>query len=86
MDRLKALPWALALQAGFVIGRRWRSLSAKDRERLARIVRESRGRPGNLRAKERKELRRLLGKLDPKAIGGELLALAGARKRRRKRR
>jgi hypothetical protein len=87
-ERLKALPWAALLQGVVVIGRRWRSLSEKDRARLTRLVRDSHGRLGNLSTKERMELRRLARKLDLKGIGRELLGLArggrGARKRRRR--
>ena len=49
--RLKALPWAALLQAAVVVGKRWRSLSEKERTRLSSLVRESRGRLGNLSAK-----------------------------------
>ncbi len=85
-DRVKALPWAALLQLALAVGKRWRALSEKDRARLSRLVRESQGRPGNLRPKERRELRRLSGKLDVKGIGGELLALARGGRGRRKRR
>jgi hypothetical protein len=82
--RLKALPWAALLRAGVVLGRRWRSLSQKERARLARLLRQSGGRPGNLSEKERKELRKLAGKLDLKGMGRELGALARGRRRRRR--
>ena len=52
----------------------------------ARCVRESRGRVGNLSAKERMELRKLVGKLDLKGMGRELLALRAVRKRGLRRR
>jgi hypothetical protein len=87
-DRMKALPWAALLRVGVVIGRHWRGLSEKDRARLARLVRESGGRPGNLSQKERRELRRLAGKLNFKGMGRELLPLVrgrgGGRRRRRR--
>jgi hypothetical protein len=67
-DRLKALPWALVLQAGLVVGKRWRALSTSDRARIARLLRDSGGRPANLRPKERKELRKLAGKLDLRPV------------------
>jgi hypothetical protein len=79
-ERLKALPWAAVLQAGVVVGRRWRGLSEKERARLARLVRESGGRLGNLSAKERAELRKLTGKLDISGIGRDLLPLARGRR------
>jgi hypothetical protein len=84
-SRLRALPWAGIARAGVVVGRRVSDLSAKDRARLARLLRESRGWPGKLAPKERAELRKLVGKLDPKAISRELLPLVrgGGRRKRR---
>jgi len=83
--RLKALPWAGLLQGGVVVGKRWRSLPEKERARLSTLVRESRGRLGNLSEKERKELRRLAGKLDLKGMVRDLVPIArGGRKRRRR--
>ena len=69
-----------------VIGRRWTSLPPKERERLAGLVRASGGRPGNLSSGERKELRKLVDKLDLKGVGRELLPLVRGGKRGRKRR
>ena len=84
MARLKALPWAALARVGVVMGKRWTALSQKERERLTRLVRESGGRPGNLSAGERKELRKLVGKLDLKGAGRELLPLVrGGRRKRR---
>jgi hypothetical protein len=86
-ERVQALPWAALLQVVVVIGRRWGALSQKDRARLTSLVRDSRGRLGNLSTKERSELRRLAGKLDLKGIGRDLLGLArGGGSRRRHRR
>jgi hypothetical protein len=84
-SRLRALPWAALVQGGVVVGRRVADLSAKDRARLARLLRESRGWPGRLAPKDRAELRKLLGKLDPKALSRELLPLVrgGGRRKRR---
>ncbi len=86
-ERLKALPWATLARGGFVVGRRWKALSEKERARLAQLLRESRGRPSNLGAKQRRELHTLVEKLDPKRLGRELLPLVGkARGGRRGRR
>jgi hypothetical protein len=71
------------LRAVMVIGERWSALSEKERARIARLLRESRGRPGNLSSKEREELRKLVGKLDLKRLGRELLPLVRPRGRRR---
>jgi hypothetical protein len=85
LQRVRGVPWALLLQMGLVVGKRWRALSSKDRERLARLARESQGRPSNLSAKQRKELRKLVGKLDLKRAGRELVLLTRARRRRKRR-
>jgi hypothetical protein len=83
LGRVKELPWALLLQMGLVLGRRWRSLSAKDRARLTELTRESRGRLNNLSTKERKELKKLVGKLHPKRTARDLVLLTRARRKRR---
>ena len=85
LQRVKDLPWALLLQMGLVLGKRWRSLSAKDRTRLTELTRESRGRLDNLSAKERRELKKLVGKLHPKRTARELVLLTRARRWRKRR-
>jgi hypothetical protein len=80
------MPWAVVLRGVMVVGKRWTALSAKDRARLAGLVRRSRGRIGNLSAKERNELRRLARKLDLKGAGRELMPMLRGRRRGRKRR
>ncbi len=84
-ERAKALPWAAALQVVVVLGRRWKSLSANERERLKGLLAASGGRLNRLSDKERKELRKLAGKLDLKGMGRDLLALRGGRGRRGRR-
>jgi hypothetical protein len=86
VEKARALPWAAALQALVVVGRRWRGLSVKDRERLRGLLAESGGRVNRLTAKERKELRKLAGKLDLKGMGRDLLALRRGRGLRGRRR
>jgi hypothetical protein len=83
-SRLKAVPWAALLQALIAAGERWRRLPEKDRVRLTRLLRESRGRLGHLSSKEREELGKLVRKLDLKGFGRDVLAplRAGRRKRR----
>jgi len=84
LDRAKALPWALLLQAGFAVGRRAGKLSSSERERLLGLVRESGGRLGRLSEKERKELRKLAGKLDLRGIGDDLVPLIRRARRGRR--
>jgi hypothetical protein len=84
--RLKdALPWAMLARAGLVVGKRWTALSGTERARLAALVRNSRGRTGNLKVRERAELRKLVRKLDLKGAGRELMPLFRGGSGRRKR-
>lgn len=83
--RARNLPWAILLQAGTLVGSRWRSLSAKDRARLTGLLRESGGRVGNLSTRQRAELRELIGKLDVKGLGADLLPLVRNGRTQRKR-
>lgn len=82
---MRALPWALMLRGVIIVGQRWTALSAKDRARLTRLLRESRGRRGNLNSKQRDELRKLVAKLDMKGAGREMLPLLGGGRRRKRR-
>ncbi len=89
LQRVRALPWAALAQAAVVIARRWFVLSPEERARLARLARDSQGRPGRLSRGQRAELHALIGKLEVSAVGRELLALArgragGGRCRRRR--
>ena len=43
-------------------------LDEKERRRLVEIVRSSRGRPSNLDDRERAELQRLLGQIEPREL------------------
>lgn len=81
VDAAKELPWAAILQGVVVVGRRWKALSAKDRERIKTLLAESGGRISSLSAKQRKELQKLAGKLDLTGMGRELLSLRGRRRR-----
>ena len=83
---VRALPWAALLKGGIVVGRRVGSLSSRDRTRLLELLRQSRGWPGRLGSRERAELRKLLGKLDLRAMSRELMPLWGGGRRGRKRR
>lgn len=79
------MPWALLLRGGVIVGRRWSALTAKERARLAQLLRESRGRLSNLSTRQRLELRRLARKLDLKGMGRELRPLVRGGKRSRRR-
>ncbi len=83
--RLRAIPWTMMLRVGLALGRRVTALSAKDRRRLAALVRQSRGRPGNLSDRERHELMAIVGELDLLGVVRELSLLSRRGRRRRRR-
>ena len=70
--RVKELPWAAIAGALVAVGKRWRALSQKERQRLVELVRESGVRPDRLSDKQRKELRKLLSKLDLRGMSGDV--------------
>jgi hypothetical protein len=76
--KAKAVPWLLLLQAAMTVDRRRRSLSRQERSRLAQLLRQSKGRPGNLSQIEREELGAIVTKLDLLGIGRELMPFARA--------
>jgi hypothetical protein len=88
-ELLESLPLAELLQGSIAAVSRWIRLSAKERARLLDLLVESKGVVTRLTPKERKELRRLLGKLDLGGLSRELSGLTrdwrkrGARARRR---
>jgi len=60
-------------------------LTSKERQRMLEIVRSSKGRPSKLSDRERKELRALLGKVEPGELAKKVATspLAGRVRRRR---
>jgi hypothetical protein len=85
-DRVKQLPWTAILAGVVAVGKRWRALSEKERSHLIALIRESGVRPDRMSPKQRKELRRLLGKLDLRGMSGDLgRVVRGVRKRGRRR-
>ena len=57
-------------------------LEPDERRRLVQIVRESKGRPSNLSNRERKELRRILDKVEPRELARRIGGTAGGMRRR----
>jgi tellurite resistance protein len=60
-------------------------LDDKERRRLVEIVRTSRGRPSNLNDRERKELQKLLGQIEPRELVKTVAASGFAGRLRRRR-
>jgi hypothetical protein len=85
-SRVRSVPWTALFYGGLVVGRRVTTLSPRERRRLAILLRESRGLPGRLGAKERAELRRLVAKLDLRGMGRDLTPIVRSARRGRGRR
>lgn len=75
--RLRALPWLTAAQAGFLLRQNYARMSDREREKLKSLLRDSRGWPGNLTDRERKELRRLVGQLDLVGVARDSMPIPG---------
>jgi len=63
--RVRAVPWALVFQLAMTARKHWQRLDAKERARLAELLKKSQGRPNRLSAKERADVRQLVAKLEP---------------------
>ena len=59
-------------------------LSEKERRRMVQIVRSSKGRPSNLSDRERKELRALLAKVEPRELVKRVATTGFASRMRRR--
>ncbi len=74
---LRALPWARILAYGRVVLDRFsEDIPKKDRDRLGRLVRKSKGDPRRLTAAERTELVAILRRLDLARLGKDLAGAA----------
>lgn len=86
LPALRAAPWAILIEAALVMRDHWNTLPEKDRARLAEVVKKSRGRPDKLTKRERDDLKRIVGQLDVKQMGKEMLPFVGRARGARKRR
>jgi hypothetical protein len=63
---LRKMPWARVVFIARILARegprRWNRLTKREQQDLVRILRKSRGRPGNVSAGERDEVRRIVWK------------------------
>jgi hypothetical protein len=86
MSRLlrRATPWLLVYEMARAAKDHWDQLDPRDRNRLADLVRRSKGRPQNLSRSERDELVQLVRRLQLLRLGGALGGAAIAGRRRRK--
>ncbi|MEA2307337.1 MAG: hypothetical protein QOH43_4617 [Solirubrobacteraceae bacterium] len=83
LTRVRAIPWMIVLQAGMAAGHHWRHLDAHERTRLKHLIVLSKGRPGNLSAKERAEVKQLASKLDLPGLARAATSMGGRGRRHR---
>lgn len=77
----RRFPIIMLAQAAIALREHWKLLDPKERSELARLLRDSKGRPGNLTKKERDELRRIVHKLDLLRLGRSVAGVGGRRRR-----
>jgi hypothetical protein len=75
--RAVPLMWALAVGEALNATRRhFAGIDPRVRRRVVQLARKSKGRPSNLTAHEKNELRRLVGQMDLWSLSKELAAVA----------
>jgi hypothetical protein len=84
VNTARALPWLLLGQAVTILRDHWASLSPADRNRLAYLVRQSKGRPINLTVRERAELKNIVQRVDLQSLGRSLAVPLAANRAARK--
>jgi hypothetical protein len=88
MPRLlrRAVPWLVVYEIARAAKDHWDQLEPRDRNRLAELMRRSKGLPQNLTPSERDELRQLVRRLHLLRLGTSLggAAIAGRRARRKR--
>ena len=75
----KTLPIVLLGQAAVVLRDHWRNIPARDRARLAELLKASKGRPGNLTPQQRTELGTIVKRANISGLGRDLAPLASKR-------
>ena len=75
--RAVPLMWAFAVAEALAATRRhFSGIDPKVRRRVVELARKSKGRPSNLTAHEKQELRRLVGQMDLWQLSKDLAAVA----------
>lgn len=83
--KTRPVPWLLLIEGAVAVKDHWENLSPGERQRVAKLLRKSGGRPSNLSAREKAELKRLGRKLDPAGLGKKLLPIGRSAQKKRRR-
>lgn len=86
LSRVRAVPWLIVFEAARVASKHFTDVtSPSERRRLREILARTKGVPTALTDAEKRDLRRIGGKVDLKALGAELAPqLMRARSSRRR--
>ncbi len=79
------MPWVMVFELAVTLRKHWKRLDPKDRARLTELIKKSQGRPMRLTASERKDVRRLVGKLEPGSIARSVVPIGRRAAKSRKR-
>jgi hypothetical protein len=80
MPRLRAIQWMILLDVALVARERWSRLEGNEQRRLAQILRSGR----HMSAGDRRDLRRIVAKLELLDAGRELMPIVGRRGKKRR--
>lgn len=83
---LRSAPWLMLAELAWSLRGRWTTLTPVERTRLTGLVKQTKGRPQNLTAAEKDDLKALVGKLDLTGLAKEQVPLVGRRMAKRGRR
>jgi flagellar motility protein MotE (MotC chaperone) len=75
----------VVLDLAMALREQYKSLTPGERAHLKAILKKSQGRPSNLTKADRDDLRRMVRKMDPKALGRAMLPFGGGGGRRKRR-
>lgn len=79
------MPWVMVFELALTLRKHWKLLEPKERTRLTELVKKSQGRPARLSASERADVRRLVAKLEPRAIARSIVPIGRRAAKSRKR-
>ena len=85
ISRVRAMPWVMVFELAVTLRKHWRRLDPKDRARLTELLKKSQGRPMRLTASERKDVRKLVAKLEPGSIARSVVPIGRRAAKARKR-
>jgi hypothetical protein len=79
------MPWVMVFELAITLRRHWKRLEPDERTELAGLIKKSQGRPGRLDAGERRQVRRLVAKLEPGQIARSVVPIGRRARGRRSR-